>query len=471
MKFGSQDPHPQPPSATWPWAVDPHASEKTRVFKLVAEKREAGGIFLSFLVETLHSYDDVEESSYAYNRIRKFVHECDGFRTEKIDGMLLVQPSTEWLQRFHLTASKHEPKPPADEGMGAHQQSRESRAKRTARGILGSELEADDESTRGALLHAAATKREATEDVFRGFEAVDDPGPDGSHLFVPYATRFNSPRRVERALARYRTAWECGREYHRAVVLMLSTHTIRFDSPLDAADEIMQDVNRVKAWIAARFCDGTRPPSIVVPEFTDAGYVHLHIVLFGVPHIPHPVLSSYWDDRRDRGNVVWCDSVVLRGDLWTWRNGKPKGCASASPRSYLEKTLLDALSFAKASPTEVRDAARALRQGNVESPAYSDAQRWWKLALYWATDIRFFTLSPSLKGSNDEDLTDGVADSDHERSRTWRYVGTARYQDFPAYMTGKNALVLTREGRQPPDPPPESDRDQPASTGYRGDGQ
>jgi len=62
-------------------------------------------------------------------------------------------------------------------------------------------------------------------------------------------------------------------------------------------------------------------------------------------------------------------------------------------------------------------------------------QKRWKLALYWVTDTRLFTLSPSLKPP------DNTNDLPHVPC--YRYVGTARLGEFPGYVR-ERAKVLAR---------------------------
>jgi hypothetical protein len=93
-------------------------------------------------------------------------------------------------------------------------------------------------------------------------------------------------------------------------VLTLTTDPARFDSLAAATETLMDDVNRLKAWVANRFADGSRPPSVVVPEFTEKGFPHVHVALFGEGFVPHAVLSNYWGGRRDHSFVM---DRVLRG--------------------------------------------------------------------------------------------------------------------------------------------------------------
>lgn len=176
----------------------------------------------------------------------------------------------------------------------------------------------------------------------------------------------------------------------------------------------MDDVNCLKAWFANRFADGSRPPSVVVPEFTEKGFPHVHIILFGEGYVPHAVLSNYWDSRRDRESVVWCDAVVARGDRWLWAGECPDRADGRGPRAYFGKTLgdLDALA-----------AAGRLRADDAED---DPAREWWKLACYWATETRVFTTSPSLRPDDGEASgRDAHGDADDPRWQLWASPGMA----------------------------------------------
>jgi hypothetical protein len=126
--------------------------------------------------------------------------------------------------------------------------------------------------------------------------------------------------------------------------------------------------------------------------------------------------------------------------------------------------------LARVSPEAVRKAAGALRKahdtdgpaersdglsgnGNGEqtaetvgSPAVLDKGReWWKLSLYWAAETLLFTLSPLLKPSEDT--------NDLSHVPRYRYVGTARFGEFPGHVL-ERATALTRDGLTDPPTPP-----------------
>lgn len=311
------------------------------------------------------------------------------------------------------------------------------------------------DAERGTLLQQLAAKRWATDDRWNVFQ---DRLSADQHLLVPYRTRFNSTKRVSEAHARYRTAWDTAAEqFDTGVVVTLTTDPVRFDGLLEATETLMKDVGCFKSWLSNRF-DGT-PKNIVVPEFTDSGLPHIHLVLFDIEFLSHTLVSHYWGARRNRGEVIWVDSIRERGGRWIWANGRPgselsddrRPAKSRGPQAYLGKTLTDAMSLAESDAEDVQAAASALRATDVDvhdglsednvSDVLVDAGRWWKLALYFATDTRFFTCSPSLKPDDDNDGLPHVT--------RWEYVGTARFGDLPGHVQ-RTATMVRRRGRPPP---------------------
>lgn len=417
-------------SASLPWADDPRGDDKTRLLKYV---RENGyGVPVVNAVRAVVAPD--AEAGDADHRLalRFYRGHPDLFKTDRRDGFVWVEPRP---AAFHLTVSKHSPKHTDSDGM----------ALSNAKNVLGRRRAVTSDGTRGVLLGALAAKRDATEDEFVVFRDRTDPS---NHLLVPFATRFNSPRRVREARERFDGVWRTAAErFDRGVVLTLTTDPARFDSLAAATETLIDDVNRLKAWVANRFADGSRPPSVVVPEFTEKGFPHVHVALFGEGFVPHAVLSNYWGGRRDRGSVVWCDAVVSRCDRWLWVGERPDRADGRGPRAYLGKTLGDLKALAAVDPETVHAAAGRLRADDAEDDDL--AREWWKLACYWATETRLFTTSPSLRSEDSEaSARDARGDADGPR---WQFVGVARYGDLPAHVT-RDATLIRRERRRRPPP-------------------
>lgn len=89
----------------------------------------------------------------------------------------------------------------------------------------------------------------------------------------------------------------------------------------------------------------------------------------------------------------------------------------------------------------------------------------WRVACRWATDLPVFTASPELKrdSGGSERATMPVETSPHEDTPPrWRYVGTARYGEFPRSIR-ENATVLRRGPGPPSERPPPEDGDTPST--------
>lgn len=450
-------------SCKLPWRGDPRAEDKTRLWKLVAERPE--GVNLPYLVRKAFGRETDMDGADAYLARRLVERHPDLFQTDVRDGLTWVEPTIEARRLFHLTTSKQGPRTQDGSGVAVSNAEAMLRRRRTV----------ERDATRGALLGALAAKREATEDRYTALE----DRVTGEYLLVPYATRFNSTRRVAETRETFDGVLSgAAEEFERAVMTTLTTDPARFESIEAATEDLMEDLNRLKEWVAynpagdAAARPGYRPPTLVVPEFTESGLIHAHVVWFGLGWLTaHAALSGYWAGTRDRGEVVWFDRLVSRGGRWRWADASgPRDAAGREPRAYLGKTLADLHELASASPEEVQEAAGALRgAGEVaaeaggetaedgETRACERGRRWWKLALYWATGTRLYTVSPSLRPEREPDGPRGPDGEVLPPVTRYRYVGTARLGEFPAHIQHE-ATVIPRSswGGPPPEPPPRS---------------
>jgi hypothetical protein len=152
-----------------------------------------------------------------------------------------------------------------------------------------------------------------------------------------------------------------------------------------------------------------------------------------------------WDDLG-QAEVVDIRALPKRGGhfyLPRRSEDRPKGvrapgCGSVRVRDYLSKTLRDLQRLADMSPAEVEEAADRTREG-----AGGDL---WKLALYWATGLRFWSGSPEF-------TLDETEDDGFPHIPCYTYVGTARIEEFPGHAL-RNSVILSRGG--PPRPPPDA---------------
>lgn len=411
-----------------PWSGDRRADAKDKLFGFATENPE--GVPIISAVRAVLNADATAGDADHRLALRYFENYPDWFKTARRDGFVWVEPRPD---AFTCTANKHGPKPTECGG------ETDDIPKQNARNALARRRTIESDDTRTYLLNALATYRETTEGRYLAFEDTFNPG---NYRLVPYSTRFNDSGRVSDAKKRFREAFDRAANQHQSgVVVTLTTDPKQFESVLDAIESLLDDVNRFKSWIATDTHHGTRPPSIVVPEITDSGLPHVHIALFGVTWVvAHPALSAYWGASRERGEVVWFDRIESDGQRWEWagrqraqverERREMRTVNSRSPREYLSKTLDTLTNLASASPESVRNAARD----------ESETGEWWKLAVYWATGTRLFTLSPSLKPSTEND---NKLQLPADAPARWRYIGTARYEEFPSHVRA-NADVLKR---------------------------
>lgn len=447
----STDPCHTAGTAPSPWVDDPRADAKDALLRYAVNHPEGAPVIVA-----ARSVLAVETAGDANHRLalRFYDGHPDLFKTDTRDGLRWVEPRN---PAFTRPANNHSPKhgegdgttddtSPVSPKTGGTVETRPSSPRANARDALAGRRVVDRDTSRGMLLDALATYRETTEDRFHQLDRVRGRGEET--LLVPYVTRFNAPSRVADSRERVETAFDAARgRFERAVMVTLTSDPKRHESVAAAGESLLADVSRFKSWVATDSRIGHRPPSVVIPEFTDSGLPHAHVVLFGVSWVvAHAELSAYWSHRRDRGEVVWFDRLSSRGESgrWRWSSDGPTDAEGRPPRSYLLKSHDALAGVASASPKEVRSAARSLRSSDREPT--DDGREWWRIAMYYALDMTLATVSPTLKPS-----TDGGSDPDDDLPHVtqYEYVGTARYGEFPAHVRNR-AVVLSRRGRPPP---------------------
>ena len=204
----------------------------------------------------------------------------------------------------------------------------------------------------------------------------------------------------------------------------------------------MDDLNRLKSWLATKFFEDQRPPNIAVPEFTQSGLPHLHVAIFGVSYLPYDAVKHYWDRRRDRAEVVWVDSMITRSEQWRWRES-PEHTGVRSPQMYLGKSLHQVKSLATAGADCVKEAADRLRSGQTREDDI--AYEWWRQACRWALDVKLFTCSPSLTRGDDQ----GTA-CEPERTPQWRFIGASGLDTIPGHILRQRLSAASESTSEPP---------------------
>ena len=200
-----------------------------------------------------------------------------------------------------------------------------------------------------------------------------------------YKTRFTDDRRRKKLLARYDHAWSYATtHYQNGVFLTLTTDPSQFSSIYEATMSISWAWNSFMSWLQKKL--GRRPPYIKVLEFTKKGLPHLHIIFFDVSYIAdHFEITEEWN-RLGQGRINYVYGIVNTNGNWRWRKRKPQG-GGRSVKQYLKKYLLKTMS------------TNALGT----------------LALYWATNKRFYTTSRVL----------GKKLRHEHRTGEWEFFGTA----------------------------------------------
>lgn len=518
-----------------PWADEQRAADKDALADYALERPD-GTPFVE-VVRAVLGNEHGEYTSGDHRLARRFFERHEWFRIDRRDGLYWVEPTVHALQAASLdTASKHSARKTGKSqdsgdmanvnGEGVASSSRVpttsasssaaavgsgSVATANARAMCRRRRTVDTMEERGDLVGAFAAKRAGTDDRFHAFEDSFNPG---EHLLVPFSTRFNSARRVSDLRRRWETAWErAGVSYDSAVMVTLTTDPARYESIEAAVEGLLMDVERLRSWLAYDPASGpSRPgvrlPSIVVPQPTERGVPHVHVVFFGVPWVTtHAALRGYWDGGRGRGSIVWVDRLSSRGRGGRWRWASTASTASSlsaaaearahpeaavrgrSPRAYLAEGVEALATSAATDVAKVQAAAAALRAGG-ETPVASTAASGsttaataasapspagsvpmtdggadgaeervaalWRAAWFWATGLPVVTISPALRGSSSgggrataPDGTPLPADAPPR----WRYVGTAAYAAFPASIR-QGARVVPRarsRARPPPD--------------------
>ncbi|MFW6458047.1 MAG: helix-hairpin-helix domain-containing protein [Halodesulfurarchaeum sp.] len=236
----------------------------------------------------------------------------------------------------------------------------------------------------------------------------------GSDITMPYHTRFNNERRKRDQWQRYNTAWERASEsYEKAFFWTLTSDPKRYESLSAMIDGLMDAWSQLLEALNQRFADSGRLDFIRALEFTGSqdsnfpGLPHLHVVVFGVPHMRHSWMSSYWSRHVDHAEIVHYHRITSRNGDWILHKDGSKITAQAYLGKYLSKSF----------ETIGKTADEGYNQ--VESWDESD---WvnspiWKMALYWASGRQFWDSSHDLKESNPDTLQEvaGLGETKLER--------------------------------------------------------
>jgi hypothetical protein len=313
------------------------------------------------------------------------------------------------------------------------------------------------------------------------FEMTDVRTGRTTKLIKPYATRFSDQGRIAKQWARFRGALGFAREnYENAVMATLTTDPKQFDSLAEAIDEIMENFNRLLSWMAYQPTTkptsrpGYRPNYLCSIEFSEAGYPHLHVVFFDVPTrddgmpwlIDKNELSNRWEDLgqgeivdtkpliyvddlpenydEDEGFVSYyefADAEDPGSDVMEWGSGTTAGQYLGK---YLSATFGGIMEVATDGGINVED-------------AYEDKSAAYKVAIYWATGKRLWTLSKEIEQGIE--LND---DTEVPLPVIVRFLGVYPFWDLPISVTVNSRPFREYvEARYPDRPASEGQTDRP----------
>jgi len=196
-----------------------------------------------------------------------------------------------------------------------------------------------------------------------------------TYLVKRFETRFNSRRRISLIKRKYRGIWEICKSFKVGVFLTLTSDPKRFSCLNDMYKAVSVGFNRFLSLLRRRF--GFRPKYICVQEFSEKGFLHLHIVFFGIHRLMDKYeITEFWK-KYGIGEINFVYKIVNRGGSFVWAKN-PKRIKEKSVDKYLFKYL-----------TKTFRLIYDLEEFKEDSEIF-------KLALYWATNKRFFTRSYSL---------------------------------------------------------------------------
>jgi len=291
-----------------------------------------------------------------------------------------------------------------------------------------------------------------------------------------YKTRFNDSGRISKQFARFNDALEYGYEHaDNAVLCTLTTDPKRQDSILDGIDSINPNFNRllsymdsdpstksdtrnsnILGWRPGLDDEVTgrpreRPDYIKALEFTEKGYPHLHVLFFDVPTrdedgmpwlIDKPELASKWSGYG-QGEIVDMYPLTYRDDLddlepefqseegfvdwyrfgdhdhgedWVRNRSNAHELIEFGDEGYEKESTAGAYlgKYLSATFGSLLDASESFEEDEDERESYADKAATWKLALYWATNRRFWSCSQSI--------TEGIDPNEHTQEPDVREV-------------------------------------------------
>jgi hypothetical protein len=207
---------------------------------------------------------------------------------------------------------------------------------------------------------------------------------DPPYLLIPYKHRFRKER-LREIKKLYEELWDKLSEgCTHGVFLTCTIDPSKYHSLYEIVEAVAKAFNRLMSWIKKK-C-GFRPHYIAVNEFQDSGRLHIHIILFGISRLADKFSELTPElERVGFGKISYIYQIKRssRGK-WVWSQDKPKE-SRLNPRDYLMKYLSKAIYL----PQEVEKLPLECKKiGAGKLPL-----EYQKVAMYWATNKRFFSHS------------------------------------------------------------------------------
>lgn len=402
-----------PPGATIPdFNHAKHGGAYERAFRMIRRNREAGSpTRLKQVVEWVYSTD---YSNTQYQRIRRFVNDCEYLESQTSGGFTQVEPTVE---AFGLSLESDVCNTPKrTTGAESQKDVKERYPKDRARGLLSKITQVNGEESadhRHEIRRELATYREN----IAGTYSILEHRVREQYLAIKNTTRFTDKTDAKESQKRFRGALErSGVDYSEASVLTLTIDPKRFGSHKDATSAIREAKGRILSYL--RYQIGESPTQVTASDFQRNGMLHYHIVLFGVRKvresdnetgeatISESQIREYWDEKQDIGSQVAISRAWTRNDEWVLHRDDK----TVSLSYYLGKRVRRLVDLAGLDTDSVPGA-------------------YWRQALFWVYGIRHITCSDSLKETEPTGDNSGLPEIVE-----WEYIGTARYEQIPSYI-------------------------------------
>jgi hypothetical protein len=415
------------PPYSHPWSDKEYADDYESAFQMVRQNRENGHCTrLIQLVEWVYSPD---YTNTQYQRIRRFVFDCDYFKTQNTGNFVQVEPT---LKIFSLPLEsavsdtpKHQTatelsedgsndKLTTDTTENYPRDRVQSFLKKTRQ--INSEEYADH---RGEILRELEVYR----DNISGTYSILENRTRDQYIAIPNTTRFTDPTDASKSQIRFEEALDSAHEdYSGGTMLSLTLDPKRYNDHAEATEAIREAKSRLLSYLD--YQTGQYPTQITVPDWQSNGMLHYHVVLFGVspvdesqngtgsPTVSESQIREYWDNKQDVGCEVSLNRTWTRDDTWLLHRDDE---STVSLSQYLGRRIRELVDLAQSGAGEV-------------------PLKHWKHALYWAYDLSYISCSDSLK----EPSEDG---SELPYAPAWRYIGTCRYEQIPTQIRDKMILV------------------------------